>query len=87
MITPTCEELLEEDGLDMVHRESDASWRHGTYEYRVYHRVADDTYWSAAFRLSTDGETNELREGTAEINQVVPQQEMVTTYVKAPSAA
>ena len=60
---------------------SDDSWRHGSYVDEVFHRASDDTYWMASYRLSTDGETNELHEGDAEIRQVVPQEKTVVTYV------
>ena len=81
MEKPSCEDLLEEDGYEEVLRESDASWRHGTYEHRVYKRLSDETFWAADYRLSTDGETNELREGSATIYQVEPKQVTVTSYV------
>lgn len=82
-IPPTCEELFECDPeqFTMVEREADASWRHGAYMADVYRRLSDDTYWSATYRRSTDGETNELREGDAIIQQVVPQQVTKLTYV------
>lgn len=71
MDKPTCKEIWDED-YELVHRESDASWRHGTNEYQVFHREEDNTYWAASFQLSTDGETNGLREGYADIEQVWP---------------
>lgn len=77
---PTCEQLSNGDGVSRVHREADPSWRHGSYMTDVFHRVADDTYWLASYRLSTDGETNELRDGGAEITQVKPVQKTVTAY-------
>lgn len=81
MESPTQEHLLEEDGLKIVSRISDASWRHGTYETQVFHREKDDTFWQVVFRLSTDGETNELREGGYTIRQVTPQEKVVIVYV------
>jgi len=80
-IAPTCEELDDGDGFERVHHETDATWRHGSYVTDVFHRKADDTYWMAAYRLSTDGETNELRDGEAEISRVKPVQKTVTDYV------
>ena len=80
-MTPTCEQMFEEDGLISVSRESDDSWRHGCDIYEVFHRTADNTYWSADYQVSTDGETNGLRENEAEITEVVPIQELVTKYV------
>lgn len=81
MDAPTCEQLNDEDGFDRVSRISDASWRHGTRETQVFRRVADGTYWETTFRLSADGETNELAEGLARIRQVHPQEKMVTVFV------
>lgn len=80
MDKPTCDQL--DDGADFtsVKREADDSWRHGSYVSEIFHRIADDTYWQAEYRLSTDGETNELREGTALITQVKPEQQTVTVY-------
>ena len=81
METPTQEQLVEEDGLEIVSRVSDASWRHGTYETQVFHRKTDDTFWEVTFRLSTDGETNELTDGGYYIKQVHPQERVVVVYV------
>lgn len=78
---PTCEELCEEDGFEQVHREADDSWRHGSYVTAVYKRASDGTYWEASYRLSTDGETNELREGLATITQVEPQEVKTIAYM------
>jgi hypothetical protein len=81
MITkPICEELFNKELGDPVHKEDDASWRHGSYRTEVYHRVLDNTYWQASYRVSTDGETHELREGIAEIVQVWPYEKTVTEY-------
>ena len=79
MEAPTCEQILEEEGLIRVLRESDPSWRHGTYEREVYRRD-DGSFWEVRFRLSTDRETNELREGTAQIKQVFPKKKEITVY-------
>lgn len=77
---PTCDELFDEKLGDAVMTEDDTSWRHGSYRSQVYHRASDDTYWMANYRLSNDGETNELREGCAEIKQVWPIQVTKTDY-------
>lgn len=77
---PTHDQLLDEDGLKRVHREDDASWRHGSYRTEVYLRESDNTHWSTTYRLSTDGETNELLGGTATIVQVEPYQKTITAY-------
>ena len=81
METPTCEELFDEDGFKSVHREADDSWRHGSYISEVFLRESDNTYWRASYALSTDGETNELREGTASITQVAPKEVSTITYL------
>jgi len=80
MIAPTCQQIYNDELGNFVYRNSDASWRHGTYETQVFHRESDNTFWEVAFRLSTDGETNELREGYASIRQVTPIQKMITVY-------
>lgn len=89
MDAPTCKNLCNdyepEEGYKLVSQDHDPSWRHGTRETDVFHRAADDTYWSAHYRLSTDGETNELNEGLATIKQVWPYQETVTKYKAQPA--
>ncbi len=77
---PTHEDLSDEIGVKSVHREADDSWRHGSYVTEVFHRESDNTYWMASYRLSTDGETNELRDGEADIKQVEPFERTVTDY-------
>ena len=67
VIPPTHEDF---DKLKRVHSEADPSWRHGCYMYEVYHREVDDTYWAVNYNLSGDGETNGLREGECDIDQV-----------------
>ena len=79
--SPTCEELYEEEGFEIVSEEHDTSWRHGSYEATVFRRTNDNTFWLAAYCLSNDGETNELREGLATILQVLPQETTTTVYV------
>ena len=84
MDKPTCDQLFEEDGFESVHRESDDSWRHGSYVFEVFRRASDGTFWGASYRLSSDGETNELREGLADVFAVEPIQETKTVYRKRP---
>lgn len=82
MQAPTCEDLYNSrrDEYEVVFRETDASWRHGSYVSAVYKRLSDETYWMAQYRLSTDGETNELREGDADIYQVEPYEKVTIDY-------
>jgi hypothetical protein len=80
MEKPSCDELADGTGFASVKRATADSWRHGSYISEIFHRIADDTYWQADYRLSTDGETNELREGHALIAQVKPEQQTVTVY-------
>ena len=77
MNKPTCEELSD---MKSVHRVADDSWRHGSYIKEVFYREEDNTYWRACYRLSTDGETNELYDGTASIIQVEPIERVVVDY-------
>ena len=84
MNEPTCEDLFEEDGYKSVHRDADDSWRHGAYIGEVFKRESDGTFWLAAYCLSTDGETNGLREGDADITQVTPEQVTTMKYVPVP---
>lgn len=78
-MNPTCEQLWNE-GLQSVMVKTDASWRHGSHIIEVFHRESDNTYWRANYRRSSDGETNELREGLAQITQVEPYERTVTDY-------
>jgi hypothetical protein len=86
-VMPTCEELFDIDPtlFTMVERQVDPSWRHGVYMSDVYRRLSDDTYWCAEYRKSTDGETHELRDGIAAIEQVFPRQITKTEYVRCKS--
>jgi hypothetical protein len=78
---PTCEDLYEDTlTYKTVSRTTDDSWRHGSYVTQIYHRGSDNTYWEATYRLSSDGETNELREGFADITQVEPFETTVIRY-------
>lgn len=84
IIAPTCEEITDDDmheKFKSVHRESDDSWRHGCYITQVFQRLEDGTYWRVNYRLSHDGETNELTEGYAKISQVVPVEKTIISYV------
>lgn len=76
---PTCSDLFNEL-LPLVDTKDDMSWRHGSRRTEVFHRESDNTFWSAYYCVSTDGETNELREGMAEISRVVPKQVTTTIY-------
>ena len=81
MVTePTKDQFIDENGVKYVLRTAADSWRHGSYVTQVFHRTADDTYWQISYRLSTDGETNELSEGIYGCTQVQPYQETVTKY-------
>lgn len=80
-MAPTCKQLFNQDGYESVYREDDATWRYA-YVTEVFKSETDETYWLASYCLSTDGETNELREGTADISQVEPYQVTVTRYRK-----
>lgn len=85
MTKPTCEELFDaachcSDEYEEVHRESDDSYRHGSYVCQVFYRKADDTYWETSYAVSGDGEQNDLREGCALIYQVEPYEVVETKY-------
>lgn len=79
IIPPTCRQLCNEE-LELVDHKSDDSWRHGSYVTAIYRRDEDGTFWRTMYRLSSDGETNELREGLAKIVQVFPRDVTVTIY-------
>ncbi len=81
MEKPTCEQLFDREGYYQVERKVDDGWRHGVYVTEVYLREWDRSYWMATYRLSTDGETNELREGLADIQQVSPREITTTSWV------
>ncbi len=78
---PTCEQLMNE-ALEEIQSKPVDTWRHGSVMEDIFHRESDDTYWRAVYRRSADGETNELKEGYADITQVTPEQTMVTHYVE-----
>jgi hypothetical protein len=84
-LVPTCEDLFRHDEGDVyieVQHETETGWRHGHYVCDVFHRASDDSYWSASYRVSTGGDTNELREGFAEISRVIPVEKtiVITEY-------
>ena len=79
----TAEEILEQE-LEPVWRETDDSWRHGSYVSEVYERKEDGTFWMVNYRLSTDRETNELREGYADIGQCWPEKVETVRYTTKP---
>jgi len=76
---PTCKELFEEEFKKVYHESFSCRW-YGKCESVVYYREEDDTYWRARYRLSKDGEINELREGCASITQVMPKEVVTTIY-------
>lgn len=80
---PTCEDIFNEELGDPVNTEN-GSWRHGMLRTEVYHRDDDNTYWQAVYRVSSDGETNELREGYAQITRVYPHSVITTVYKSKP---
>jgi len=84
MSEPTHDELLDEDGLKRVQRETDDGWRHGCYVSEVFHRAVDDTYWLATYSLSTDGETHGLRDNQFSVTQVWPHEKTVIDYKTTP---
>lgn len=85
IIAPTCQDIFE-DKLEAVHWDS-AEWRHGVLRMEVYYRAEDDTYWRARYRVSTDGETNELREGLASIVRVWPSRVTAIEYTTSEPTA
>ena len=74
MVPPTYDELWEE--CDEIEETTIGHWRHGRIMKTVWQRPSDETYWLAKYRVSTDGESNDLRDGLREPIQVMP--EMVT---------
>ena len=80
LVKPTCEEILEEVGFEEIHSEIVDKWRWGTVMFEVFRRESDETLWGVDYRVSTDGETNELREGIAEIYEVKQVTRTITSY-------
>ncbi len=80
MNKPTCEDLFNEK-LESVKTIDDGGWRHGITRTETFYRKDDDTYWETEYRISTDGETHELREGLAEVYKVKPVEVKEIQYV------
>jgi len=80
MNKPTHQQLINEE-LKSEYREVNHLWRHGCYIWEVFYRKDDDTYWAVNYRLSTDGETNELREELCDIIRVKPEECRKVIYV------
>jgi len=85
MPKPTCEQIINEELGEPIQTKNDP-WRHGVTTTEVYHRKEDDTFWQVLYCVSSDGETNDLREGYATIMQVWPYEVMVTKYKTIPPA-
>jgi hypothetical protein len=81
MTKPTAKQLWNEELDEPIWHEDTTGWRHGYYTNQVYLRKEDNTYWMASYEVSTDGETNGLREGTAKIVQCMPFTKTITSYV------
>lgn len=78
----------ENEDFTLAKEDLDHSWRHGNYVTQVWRRVEDRTFWQVTFRVSGDGETNEMRdlekyEVAKEALQVVPKQVLTTVYKAA----
>ena len=82
-VKPTCEELWEGYGFEEIETNVMGTWRHGVMREDIFLRESDQTYWLADYRVSTDGETNELREGGADIYKVIPATKTVKFFEKA----
>lgn len=80
ILAPTAEQLLDWNGVKEISSEVIDIWRHGNLNQDVYQRKSDGTYWQATYRTSTDGETNELREGGANIIQVEPYEKVTKAW-------
>ncbi len=79
MKTPTNENIWNEELTQVL--EFSRPWRHGELVADVYKREEDSTYWRVEFCRSSDGETNELREGNATITRVRPVEVITINYV------
>ena len=78
-----CTEGEDDGDIFQVHEDNDPSWRHGVRRTTVFKRVSDTTYWQAHYRVSTDGETHELREGDADVSRVYPHEVKAVVYTDA----
>jgi len=87
MRVPTCKELMDEMEVAKVSHTALDTWRHGCRVTDVFYRPADNTHWQAEYRLSTDQETNELKEAVAKITEVIPMLQTVTVFVPKPTPA
>ena len=92
IVVPINEELEDAHSLNkdypdrdyiLVEKEADPSWRHGCYMSSTWKRKSDNTFWFSSYRVSTDDETNELRDGECDIIRVYPVTKtvQVTEYV------
>lgn len=75
----------ENEDFTLAKEDLDDSWRHGNYVTQVWMRVEDGSFWQVTFRVSGDGETNEMRdlekyEVAKEALQVVPKKVLTTVY-------
>jgi hypothetical protein len=86
MDKPTHEELFDGLGFEEVESKVIDTWRHGNRYRVVWKRESDSTYWGTSFRVSTDGETNDLRDGLAQIYQVVPVEKTIVVREWSPIA-
>lgn len=84
---PTCRQIFDEELGCHIFEKVESGWRHGVTVTRVYRRESDSTFWEVNYRNSTDGETNELRDGEASIIQVEPFEEHIVSYraIKQPT--
>lgn len=76
MIKPTQEELfrtiLKNKNFEKVLDEVVETTRCGTINRCVFKRINDNTFWQVYYERSSDGEYNEFRDETVEIQQVEP---------------
>ena len=84
MLAPTLSELwdCDQEKLQLIFSDTVDKWRWGTIERDIYRRLSDDTYWSIYYRMSSDGETNEFRDGETEVTQVYPTTKVIIEYVE-----
>lgn len=76
---PECADLYEEAGYTEIETSVIDTWRWGTVNETIYQSDENpNEFWAASYRVSTDRETDELREGDAQIYQVEKRE--VTTY-------
>lgn len=71
-------ELWQDDRLVTVDRESDDSWRHGSYITEVFKDEETGKFWQADYRKSGDGEYHGIRDNDFEFCEVEPVEEVVT---------